>query len=223
MYIAIEGVIGVGKTTLCRLLQDAFQAHLLLEKFEENPFLAKFYEDKARYAFQTQMFFLLSRYHQLRESVPVALQRGEQILADYAFAKDALFANNNLSGEELTIYQQVHDALAEKLPAPDLVVYLQASTRTLMQRIALRDRAYEREMSVDYIHALNQTYEQFYQERRWHAPVLLIETDHLDYVRNPNDLKIVENRIRQALRLPPFQSSLLPDESGKRTDYANYG
>lgn len=223
MYIAIEGVIGVGKTTLCRLLQDTFQAHLLLEKFEENPFLAKFYEDRARFAFQTQMFFLLSRYRQLQESVPAALQRGERILADYAFAKDALFANINLSGEELSIYQQVHDALAEKLPAPDLVVYLQAGTRTLMQRIALRDRAYEREMSVDYIHALNQTYERFYQERRWHAPMLLIETDHLDYVRNADDLQIVENRIRQALHWPPFQSSLLPDESGKRTDYANYG
>ncbi|GAB4523075.1 MAG: deoxynucleoside kinase [Anaerolineales bacterium] len=211
MYIAIEGVIGVGKTTLCRLLQDAFQALLLLEKFEENPFLAKFYEYQARYAFQTQIFFLLSRYRQLSEALPSAVQRGVPVVADYAFAKDSLFAHLNLAGEELAVYHQVHDALAEKLPAPDLIVYLQASTRTLMQRIALRDRSYEREMSVDYIEALNQTYERFYLEHRWSAPVLLVETDHLDYVRNPQDLQLVENRIRQALHLPPFQSSLLPD------------
>ncbi|RMF43548.1 MAG: deoxynucleoside kinase [Anaerolineae bacterium] len=212
MYIAIEGVIGVGKTTLSRLLQGAFDAHLLLEKFEENPFLAKFYEDRARYAFQTQIFFLLSRYHQQREVVPVALSSGQPLIADYTFEKDALFAQINLTGDELTTYQQVHDALAEKIPVPDLVVYLRASTPVLMQRIALRDRSYEREMPWEYIDTLNHTYERFYLERRWRAPVLVIETDHLDYVHNAEDLKLVENRIRQTLRLPPFQSALLPDD-----------
>ncbi len=209
MYFAIEGVIGVGKTTLCRLLQPAFGAQVLLEKFEENPFLAKFYEDRARYAFQTQIFFLLSRYHQQREIVPSALEAGTPLIADYAFEKDALFAQLNLQGDELTTYQQVHEALAEKIPVPDLVVYLRASTDVLMQRIAMRDRAYEREMEWEYIDALNRTYEQFYRERRWRAPVLVIETDHLDYVRRTEDLKWVENRIRQTLRLPPFQSALL--------------
>ncbi len=211
MYVAIEGVIGVGKTTLSRLLQSAFDAHLLLEKFEENPFLAKFYEDRARYAFQTQIFFLLSRYHQQREVVPASLEAGKPLIADYAFEKDALFAQINLSGDELSTYQEVHEALAEKIPVPDLVVYLRASTNVLMQRIALRDRAYEREMPWEYIETLNRTYEQFLQQRRWRAPVLVIETDRLDYVRRPEDLKLVENRIRQTLRLPPFQSALLPD------------
>jgi len=211
MYIAIEGVIGVGKTTLSRLLQGAFDAQLLLEKFEENPFLAKFYEDRTRYAFQTQIFFLLSRYHQQREVVPASLEAGKPLIADYAFEKDALFAQINLRGDELSTYRQVHEALAEKIPVPDLVVYLRASTNVLMQRIALRDRAYEREMPWEYIETLNRTYEQFLQQRRWRAPVLVIETDHLDYVRRPEDLKLVENRIRQTLRLPPFQSALLPD------------
>ncbi len=211
MYFAIEGVIGVGKTTLGRLLQPAFKAQLLLEKFEENPFLAKFYEDRARYAFQTQIFFLLSRYHQQREVVPDALKKGIPLIADYAFEKDALFAQINLQGDELETYRQVHEALAEKIPVPDLVVYLRASTDVLMQRIAMRDRAYEREMAWEYIDELNRTYEEFYRQRRWRAPVLVIETDHLNYVRNPDDLKWVENRIRQTLRLPPFQSALLPE------------
>ena len=213
MYFAIEGVIGVGKTTLSRLLQPAFKAQLLLEKFEENPFLAKFYEDRARYAFQTQIFFLLSRYHQQREVVPAVLKNETPLIADYAFEKDALFAQINLQGDELETYRQVHEALAEKIPVPDLVVYLRASTDVLMQRIAMRDRAYEREMEWEYIDKLNRTYEEFYRQRRWRAPVLVIETDTLDYVRNPEDLKWVENRIRQTLRLPPFQSALLLDEA----------
>ncbi len=213
MYFAIEGVIGVGKTTLSRLLQPAFKAQLLLEKFEENPFLAKFYEDRARYAFQTQIFFLLSRYHQQREVVPAALKNETPLIADYAFEKDALFAQINLQGDELETYRQVHEALAEKIPIPDLVVYLRASTDVLMQRIAMRDRTYEREMEWEYIDKLNRTYEEFYRQRRWRAPVLVIETDTLDYVRNPEDLKWVENRIRQTLRLPPFQSALLLDEA----------
>ncbi len=213
MYFAIEGVIGVGKTTLSRLLQPAFKAQLLLEKFEENPFLAKFYEDRARYAFQTQIFFLLSRYHQQREVVPAVLKNETPLIADYAFEKDALFAQINLQGDELETYRQVHEALAEKIPIPDLVVYLRASTDVLMQRIAMRDRTYEREMEWEYIDKLNRTYEEFYRQRRWRAPVLVIETDTLDYVRNPEDLKWVENRIRQTLRLPPFQSALLLDEA----------
>ncbi len=213
MYFAIEGVIGVGKTTLSRLLQPAFNARLLLERFEENPFLAKFYEDRARYAFQTQIFFLLSRYHQQREAVPAALESETPLIADYAFEKDALFAQINLQGDELETYRQVHEALAEKIPVPDLVVYLRASTDVLMQRIAMRDRAYEREMEWEYIDKLNRTYEEFYRQRRWRAPVLVIETDTLDYVRNPEDLKWVENRIRQTLRLPPFQSALLLEEA----------
>ncbi len=159
MYLAIEGVIGVGKTTLARLLQPVFQAELLLEVFEENPFLSDFYSDRQRYAFQTQIFFLLSRYHQQRRAVPEVLERGANLIADYTFEKDALFASINLKGDELEMYYRVHEALAEKIPLPDLILYLRASTDTAMQRIALRDRSYERNMERSYIAEVNQAYE----------------------------------------------------------------
>src|SRR5512141_389743 len=136
MYIAIEGVIGVGKTTLVRLLRPIFEAEILLEIFEENPFLSDFYSDRQRYAFQTQIFFLLSRYYQQRRSVPEILKRSEPLITDYTFAKDALFAQINLVGDELEMYYRVHDALAEKIPLPNLIVYLRADTDVLLQRIA---------------------------------------------------------------------------------------
>ena len=213
MYIAIEGVIGVGKTTLARLLQPVFQAELLLEVFEENPFLSDFYADRERYAFQTQIFFLLSRYHQQRNAVPEILKRDVNLLADYTFEKDALFARINLKGDELEMYDRVHEALAEKIPLPDLIVYLRADTDVLMQRIALRDRPYERNMERDYIDQLNRAYEDFFVDSRareghQRSPVLAIDTNQIDYVRRLVDLKSVEQRIRQALRLSPFQEEL---------------
>ena len=142
MYIAIEGVIGVGKTSLARLLQLPFNSNVLLEIFEENPFLAKFYEDRARYAFQTQMFFLLSRYYQQRRGVSELLGKEKMLISDYTFDKDALFAKNTLDGDELEMYNQLHAVLAEKIPVPDLILYLRASTDTLMRRITLRDLPY---------------------------------------------------------------------------------
>jgi len=208
MYIAIEGVIGVGKTTLARLLQPAFQAALLLEVFEENPFLSDFYADRERYAFQTQIFFLLSRYHQQRKAVGELLSEKENLFSDYTFEKDALFARINLEGDELEMYYRVHDALAEKIVKPDLILYLRASTETLMQRIAFRDRPYERNMDKDYIHQLNIAYEAFFGDHHPGAVVLPLDTDNLDYVRNPEALNFVENRIRQSLRLAPFQQEL---------------
>jgi deoxyguanosine kinase len=208
MYIAIEGVIGVGKTTLARLLQPAFDAALLLEVFEENPFLSDFYADRERYAFQTQIFFLLSRYHQQRRAVGELLAEKANLLSDYTFEKDALFARINLTGDELEMYYRVHGALAEKIIRPDLMLYLRASTDTLMARITFRDRPYERNMERDYIHQLNLTYESFFSDQNLDSVVLTIDTDDLDYVRSPEALKFVENRIRQTLRLPPFQQEL---------------
>src|SRR5512137_23078 len=119
MYIAIEGVIGVGKTTLARLLQPRFDSELLLEVFEENPFLSDFYADRERYAFQTQIFFLLSRYHQQRRAVNDILAAGKSLISDYTFAKDSLFARINLVNDELDMYCKVHEALAEKITLPD--------------------------------------------------------------------------------------------------------
>jgi len=209
MYLAIEGVIGVGKTTLARLLQPAFQSELLLEVFEENPFLSDFYADRERYAFQTQTFFLLSRYHQQRRTVQEILAGGNNLIADYTFEKDALFAQINLKGDELDMYYRVHEALAEKIVPPDLIVYLRADTDVLMQRIASRDRPYERNMERDYIAELIRAYEAFFadnQNRR--SPVLVLDTNELDYVRRVEDLNQAERRIRQALKLPPFQPEL---------------
>ena len=216
MYLAIEGVIGVGKTTLARSLQSAFQAELVLEVFEENPFLSDFYGDRERYAFQTQLFFLLSRYHQQRRSVPDILQRKQPLIADYTFAKDTLFASINLQGDELEMYRKVHNALAEKIPNPDLILYLRADTDVLMQRIASRDRPYERNMDREYIDRLNQAYDAFFlmpQAGREEGRVLLLDTNQLDYVRSQEDLKLVENRIRPALQLSPYQPEFLLDST----------
>jgi deoxyguanosine kinase len=208
MYVAIEGVIGVGKTTLARLLQSSFDADILLEVFEENPFLSDFYSDRERYAFQTQIFFLLSRYHQQRRTVHELLGTGKNLFADYTFAKDALFAQINLRGDELDMYYKVHEALAEKIQKPDLLIYLQATTDTLMQRIAFRDRPYERQMERSYINDLNIAYEEFFSKPFDHTPVLSIDTNDLNIVQNPEHLKSIENRIRQSLSLPPFQQAL---------------
>ncbi len=141
---------------------QSFNSGLLLEVFEENPFLSDFYSDRARYAFQTQIFFLLSRYHQQRRTVNELLAQSDQLVADYTFEKDALFAQINLHGDELEMYYRVHEALAEKIVPPELVVYLRAETDTLMQRIAQRDRHYERNMERAYIEELNQAYENFF-------------------------------------------------------------
>jgi deoxyguanosine kinase len=208
MYIAIEGVIGVGKTTLARLLQNTFEAEVLLEIFEENPFLSDFYADRARYAFQTQIFFLLSRYHQQNNNVPKILADGRNLIADYTFAKDALFAGINLQGDELDMYHKVHEALGEKIPKPDLLVYLQASTDTLMNRIAFRDRPYERQMERAYIDELNHAYENFFSKPFDHTPVVKIDSNELDIIHNPEHIKRIENRIRETMSLPPFQASL---------------
>jgi len=214
MYFSIEGVIGVGKTTLARLLQPRFESHLLLEVFEENPFLGDFYADRARYAFQTQIFFLLSRYHQQHSAVPQMLAEGRGLISDYTFEKDALFAGINLTGDELEIYHQVHEALAEKIKVPELIVYLRASTDTLMQRIALRDRPYERAMERAYIAELNEAYDRFFMENGNHtAPVLVIDSNQLDFVRKAEDLQWVEERIRQRLQLSPFQPELPMDDN----------
>jgi deoxyguanosine kinase len=208
MYFAIEGVIGVGKTTLARLLQPAFQAELLLEVFEENPFLSDFYDDRGRYAFQTQIFFLLSRYQQQRHGVSKLMEKSETLISDYTFEKDALFARINLAGDELGVYYQVHEALTEKTVTPDLVVYLKADTDVLMQRIAQRDRPYERRMERSYIDSLNKAYDSFYLHEKHSSPVLIIDSNARDFVRYEADLDWIETRIRQALQLAPFQPEL---------------
>jgi len=213
MFLAIEGVIGVGKTTLARLLQPMFDAELLLEAFEENPFLSDFYSDRRRYAFQTQIFFLLSRYHQQRDGVPKVLVQGS-LIADYTFEKDALFARLNLQGDELDTYFRLHAALAERLVEPDLTVYLRVRTEVALQRIAQRDRSYERDMDADYIERLNRTYEEHFASA--HGSILTVDTTSLDFVRNTEHLSQVAGRIRDALGIPPFQPALPLQQEPRR-------
>ncbi len=202
-YLAIEGVIGVGKTSLARMLQPRFAAELLFEVFEENPFLSDFYADRERYAFQTQMFFLLSRYRQ-QQAVHL---NDRPIIADYTFAKDRLFAHLNLRGDELAMYERIHRALAEKVILPDLVVYLQANLDVLMARIATRDRPYERGMDPVYIDSVRQAYDRHFSTYDA-APVLIIPTNELDFVRNPQDLVYLEGRIRTALSAAEVQARI---------------
>ena len=133
---------------------------------------------------------------------------GKNLFADYTFAKDALFARINLKGDELEMYYKVHEALAEKIQKPDLLLYLQATTDTLMQRIAQRDRSYERQMEHSYINELNLAYDDFFSKPFDHTPVLTVDSNNLNVVQNPEHLKLIENRIRQSLSLPPFQQSL---------------
>jgi deoxyguanosine kinase len=212
LYIAIEGVIGVGKTTLTRLAQPYFQAEILLEVFEENPFLARFYQDRKRYAFQTQIFFLLSRYHQQHEFIPAALARGN-LISDYTFDKNQIFARLNIEGDELAMYESVHRIIATKIPTPDLIVYLRADTDVLMERIALRDRPYERAMERDYIAQLGQAYDEFYAHYTL-APVLTLDSNRLDFVRNPDDLRMIIDRIRAKLELGARQYPLFENGGG---------
>jgi deoxyguanosine kinase len=202
-YIAVEGVIGVGKTTLARMVQKEFAAQLVLEVFEENPFLSDFYTDRARYAFQTQIFFLLSRYHQQRQLTNIP----RPLISDYMFDKDRLFAQVNLEGDELETYYSVQEALAENISLPDLVVYLMADTDTLMSRITSRDRPYERNMEAAYIDSLRAAYDHFFTAYEA-APVLMIDTNDSDFVRNPDDYEAILNRIRGALGEGPRQPAL---------------
>src|SRR5512136_1191398 len=186
----------------------------LLEVFEENPFLSDFYGDRKRYAFQTQIFFLLSRYHQQHQAVPDALAHGP-LFSDYTFAKDSLFAHLTLSADELTVYEKLHTALAEKIPTPDLLIYLRADLDTLMARIAMRDRPYERGMDRGYIESLRLAYEGFFTAYTA-SPVLVIDTNHLNIVTDLQAYLAVREKIRTALGQGTFQQPLpqMPLTSG---------
>jgi deoxyadenosine/deoxycytidine kinase len=168
-------------------------ARTLLEEVEENPFLHEFYEDRERYAFQTQMHFLFSRFQQQRELMQTDLFV-ERVVSDYLFQKDKIFANLNLSDRELALYEIIVKHLELEIPRPDVVVYLQANTDTLLRRIRSRGRPFEKEMSRDYLKDLNDAYNTFFFHYT-DAPLLVVSTDAIDFVRNAEDLDDLSTRI----------------------------
>ena len=194
-YIAIEGPIGVGKTSLANLISKELGAKLVLEEFQDNPFLPDFYKDPERYSFQTQLFFLLQRYRQQQELRQVDMFQN-LLITDYLFVKDRLFASLNLSQKEMNLYDTVANLLERNIIRPDLVLYLQADTETLMNNINKRGREMESGISFDYIDALSQLYTEYffrYQE----TPLVIINTNNIDFVENKSDLKEVINFIRK--------------------------
>jgi deoxyguanosine kinase len=197
-YLAVEGVIGAGKTTLVRALSERLGCQALMEEFENNPFLSDFYRDRTRHAFQTQMFFLLSRHRQIQELFQQQDLFRPQVLSDYMFAKDRIFASLNLDENEMGLYSRLADLVERQLPRPDYVIYLQADTKTLMQRIRLRDRFYERNMDEGYIEALNQAYNTYFHHYS-ESPLLIVNTNHIDFVRRPDDLNLL---VQQILKTP---------------------
>jgi len=185
-YIAIEGVIGVGKTSLAKIISKKLSAKLLLEKPEENPFLDDFYRDTERYAFQTQIFFLLSRYRQQMELKQADLF-SKLIVSDYMFQKDKLFASINLNEKEFSLYNNLYRLLEKNILKPDLVIYLQASVNRLMQNIKTRGRSYEKYIEPEYIESLIHVYNEFFF-MYYDSPLLIINTEEIDFVNNENDL-----------------------------------
>ena len=184
-YIAIEGVIGAGKTSLARKIKDRLNGELLLEQFDANPFLEKFYSDRRRYAFQTQMFFLINRFKQQEELNQEDLFR-DYIVSDYVFEKDRIFAYLNLNGEELKLYESIYPLLARSLRKPELVVFLQSSADRLMHNIKKRNRKIERALSRSYIEELSDAYNHFFF-RYNSTPLLIVNSTDIDFVNSDGD------------------------------------
>jgi deoxyadenosine/deoxycytidine kinase len=184
-YIAVEGVIGVGKTTLAKRLAKSLDAALVLEVVEENPFLPRFYEDPESFSFQTQMYFLLSRYRQQLELSQRDLF-AESVIADYMFAKDQIFATINLGEAELALYRTILPLLEARLHRPDLVIYLQATTEVLLDRIKRRGRPFEREIGREYLETLAEAYNHFFFHYA-DTPLLIVNTSEMDLAASDDD------------------------------------
>ncbi|MCH8494720.1 MAG: deoxynucleoside kinase [Balneolales bacterium] len=192
-FIAVEGVIGAGKTSLARLLSERHNARLVLEEFENNPFLPKFYEDRARYAFQTQLAFLASRFHQQKSMTSRDLF-SDFLISDYLFDKDRIFARLNLSDDELALYDRIYGIMSGIAAKPDLVIFIQCSVERLLQNINQRGRSYEKDISPDYLEELNDAYNHFFLHYD-RSPLLIINASEIDFVNNESHLDYIEDHV----------------------------
>ena len=209
-FIAIEGVIGAGKTALAQLLAERNNAQIILEQFEENPFLPKFYEDKKRYAFQTQLAFLASRFKQ-QEKMTSRDLFNQFLISDYIFEKDRIFARLNLDDDELALYDNIYGIMTGISAKPDLVIYLQCSVERLMENIEHRGRDYERHITPDYLQELSDAYNQFFYHYS-KAPLMIINTSKIDFVNNPNHLAYLEEQIFEHPIRNNTHIHIIPDE-----------
>jgi len=182
-YIAVEGVIGVGKTTFAQMLAERLGARLVNEEVFENPFLVDFYKDRKRYALSCQLYFLIARFQQ-QQQLMVRDLFAQKIIADYLYAKDAIFASVNLSERELALYNKIAPTLSRDVPSPDLVIYLQASTSVLLERIRRRNLPFEKPIDFDYVGMLNTAYD-YYFFHYTDTPLLVVKTDEIDFVHHP--------------------------------------
>ncbi|MBP9192547.1 MAG: deoxynucleoside kinase [Ignavibacteria bacterium] len=194
-YIAVEGVIGVGKTSLAKKLSEKLNAKLILENFEDNPFLEKFYNDPVSYAFHTQMYFLMSRYKQLQEIKQIDMFH-DYYVADYIFEKDKIFAYLNLQDDELKLYEKIVTLIEKTIIVPDLIIYLQSNVERLMKNIRHRDREIEKEIKEDYIKDLNEGYNYFFFRYKA-TKVMIVNSAEIDFVNNEKDF---ENLIREIFK-----------------------
>ena len=193
-YLVVEGPIGAGKTSLARRLAARLSAELLLEQPGENPFLARFYEDMARYALPAQLFFLFQRAR-LLEPLAQPDMFGRPVIGDFLLDKDPLFARLTLSADELALYTKIYEALRPRSPAPDLVVYLQAQPATLIERVKRRARGYERPVSEEYLALLAESYARFFYHYNA-APVLIVNSENLNFVERDADFELLVSRLR---------------------------
>ena len=192
-FIAVEGAIGAGKTSLVSLLEQQYGARVILEENDSNPFIAKFYEDQETYSFQTQIFFLLSRYNQYMELAQRDLFNSV-IVIDYLFQRDKIFAQLNLEDHEYRLYEQIYNSIGSKAPKPDLVIFLQASTKVLLERVSKRNREYESFMDPDYLDSVNKAFNNFFFYYS-DTPLLVINTNEIDFVEKKCDLEELINKV----------------------------
>ena len=195
-FIAIEGVIGAGKTSLANLLAKERNAKLVLEEFKDNPFLDKFYIDRERYAFQTQLTFLASRFQQ-QQNIYLKDLFQSSVISDYIFDKDRIFARINLNGDELALYDKIFQIMSFKAPKPDLVIYLQSSLDRLLHNIHKRGRSYEKDMDPDYLNELNEAYNHFFHHYN-RSQLVIINASEIDFVTNSDHLDYIVRNIFEA-------------------------